>query len=396
MSTAVRFSSLRRFDAVLGTVVLILLAAGILFVFSAGYRGDGVPSSELYMRQIGWVAIGLMCMLGVAAVDYQTWIKLAWWGYVLGLVLLALTLMPGVGVAMYGARRWLDFGFIKIQPAEYVKISVIVTLARLFSRPGRNLNRVRYTVLALAVVALPVLLIMRQPDLGTAQVLPPVLMGMMYVAGVPGKIIKRLIVAGVLMLLLVFAVVLLPQRLGATPEEQDRIVRLVGLSPYQRDRLLVFLDSDLDPLNAGWNKAQSQIAVGSGGAWGKGYLGGTQNLLGFLPRPVAPTDFVFSVIAEEMGFAGSVALLFLYAVVIVSCARTAIAARDNAGRLLALGLMMLWFCHVFINIAMTMGLLPITGIPLPLLSYGGSFMVGTMASLGLLQSIYSRNKPSEA
>jgi rod shape determining protein RodA len=392
MSPLVQWSSLRRLDAGLLAAVLALLAAGILFVFSAGYRGEGFPISELYLRQIGWAAVGLVCLLGVAAVNYHAWVGLAWWGYALSLLLLALTLWPGIGVAMYGARRWLDFGVVKVQPAEFVKIAVIVALARLLGQPGRNLNQTRYGVLAVALIAVPMLLIMRQPDLGTALVLPPVALAMMYVAGVPGRFLKRLVLAGFLAVALVLGAVALPPRLGATPEEQDRIVRLVGLSPYQRDRLLVFLDSERDPLNAGWNKAQSQIAVGSGGFWGKGYLAGTQNLLGFLPRTVAPTDFIFSVIAEEMGFVGSLGLLILFAIVLVSGARIALAAGDAAGRLLALGLVTLWFCHVFVNIAMTMGLMPITGIPLPLISYGGSFMVGTMAALGLLQSVYSRSR----
>ena len=162
------------------------------------------------------------------------------------------------------------------------------------------------------------------------------------------------------------------------------------LGDYQRERVLVFLDSSRDPLGAGWNKIQSEIAVGSGGLAGKGYLMGTQNILGFLPRTVAPTDFIFSVIAEEMGFVGSATLLSLFAVLLLGGVRAAHRARDKMGRLLAAGVVTLLFAHVFVNMAMTVGLMPITGIPLPLISYGGSFMVCMMAALGLVQGVYVR------
>jgi rod shape determining protein RodA len=164
------------------------------------------------------------------------------------------------------------------------------------------------------------------------------------------------------------------------------------LTDYQKSRVLVYLNVSQDPLGAGWNKLQSQIAVGSGGLFGKGYLKGTQNILGFLPRTVAPTDFIYSVVAEETGFAGGSLLLVLYTAVTVRCMRAAVQARDLFGRLLAAGIGVLLFTHVFINIAMTVGLMPITGLPLPLMSYGGSFMVTTMGALGLVQSVYLRRR----
>ena len=389
MSRVVNWSSLRRLDIGLLAATIALMAVGILFVFSAGYRGEGLPTSDLCARQIGWMAVGILCMMAVAALNYHLWLEFAWWGYFLGLLLLVLTLRPGIGVAMYGARRWLDLGFVNIQPAEFVKIIVVVALARLLGQPGRNLKNTRYTALVLLLIAAPIVLIVRQPDLGTALVLPPTALAMMYVAGVPGRHLKWIIAAGILTTALVLGAVTLPAKLGATIEQQDRIVRMAGLSPYHRDRILVFLDSERDPLNAGWNKAQSGIAVGSGGMWGKGYLNGTQNLLGFLPRTVAPTDFIFSVIAEEMGFMGSVGLLALFAMVIISGARAALAANDVFGRLTAIGLVSLCFCHVFINIAMTIGLMPITGIPLPFMSYGSSFMMVNFALLGLIGSVYA-------
>jgi rod shape determining protein RodA len=164
------------------------------------------------------------------------------------------------------------------------------------------------------------------------------------------------------------------------------------LEPYQKERIRVFLSDDVDTADAGWNKLQAQVAVGSGGLRGKGYLQGTQNMLGFLPRTVAPTDFIFCVIAEEMGFIGSISILLLYMLLLGRCLRTAWRARDEFGRMVALGISTLLFCHIFINIAMTIGLLPITGLPLPLMSYGGSFMISTLVALGIIQSIYQRRR----
>ena len=162
------------------------------------------------------------------------------------------------------------------------------------------------------------------------------------------------------------------------------------LKEYQKERILVFLDPARDPLNKGWNKIQSEIAVGSGGLTGKGYLNGTQNILGYLPRGVAATDFIFSVIAEEMGFAGSMLVLVLFSALLLSIARAALRAPDRLGRYLCLGVLGMMFAHIFVNIGMTIGRMPVTGLPLPLISYGGSFMLSTMMALGLTQSVYSR------
>jgi rod shape determining protein RodA len=210
-------------------------------------------------------------------------------------------------------------------------------------------------------------------------VLVPSVMLVLFCAGVPLKPFLTIIGLGaaVLLVLIVWLLVF--------PDS-------LPLADYQKNRILVYLNVNQDPLGAGWNKLQSQIAVGSGGLFGKGYLKGTQNILGFLPRTVAPTDFIYSVVAEETGFAGSSFLLVLYTIVVVRCMRAAVIARDLFGRLLAAGVSVLIFSHVFINIAMTIGLMPITGVPLPLMSYGGTFMVSTMTALGLVQSICMRRR----
>ena len=239
---------------------------------------------------------------------------------------------------------------------------------------------------------MPALLILKEPDLGTAMIFLPVAFVMMFAAGVPMR--HLLILAGLVVAIaaILLGLLFLPQKMGASEETAEGILRTVGLKGYHRDRIVGFIKPGKDPLGTGWNKMQSQIAIGSGGPWGKGFLKGTQNILGFLPRSVAPTDFIYSVIAEEMGFFGSVLVLLLFGLLLFCGMQTALAAQDKLGHLLCTGVVVMIFCHVFINIAMTAGLLPITGLPLPLLRYGGSFMIVTMSALGIVQSVYIRSR----
>jgi len=209
---------------------------------------------------------------------------------------------------------------------------------------------------------------------------------------VPLRPLVTLTLLGLIGAGLIVAAVVLPHRLGLPPERQEQIFRVVGLSAYQRERIETFLQPGKDPLGAGWNQRQSELAVGSGGLTGKGYRRGTQNVLGYLPKTVAPTDFIFSVIAEETGFMGAATVLALYAVLVFGGLYAAVVAPDRLGRVLCVGVVALLFTHVFVNIAMTVGLLPIVGLPLPLLSYGGTFMVCTMVGLGLVQSVYMRRR----
>jgi len=384
---------LRRLDWSLVVSILALLGIGIAFIFSAGYGNPVALAQPLYQKQLWWVALGMLFFLEFAIIDYHRWTRMAWWLYAAGLILLALVFVPHIGLKMYGAQRWLQLaGFRILQPAELMKLAVIILLAHLFGWPGKNLRRRRLVIFGLALVLAPMVLIIKQPDMGTALVFLPVLAGIMWVAGVPGR---RLAVWAVLGLVLaggMLALIIIPPKLGMDEHSHERLMRRIGISPYQRDRIAVFLDSDRDPLGAGWNKAQSQIAVGSGRLMGKGYLQGTQNLLGFLPRTVAPNDFIFSVIAEEKGFVGCAVTLALFGVLLIAILRAAEAAADKMGRLLCVGIATMLFCHVFVNIAMTIGLLPVTGIPLPLISYGGTFMISTMSALGIVQSVYIRGE----
>ncbi|MBP7830191.1 MAG: rod shape-determining protein RodA [Kiritimatiellae bacterium] len=357
---------LKRMDWFLVLAVLLLLGAGVAFVYSASYRGDDLPVPGFYRRQILWAGLGIAAFLLCALTDYRRLRAAAGWLYGASLVLLILVLVMGTKV--YGAYRWLSVFGVRIQPSEFAKLALIVMLARFLGRPGRDVQHSGTLVRALVLMGLPFLLIVKEPDLGTAMVLVPVTALMLFVAGTP---LRHLFVLGLIGLLMA--------PLG-----------WLAMDDYQKERVHVFLNPGRDPLGAGWNKIQSEIAVGSGKLWGKGYLEGKQNVLGFLPRTVAPTDFVYSVIAEEKGFVGSAILLSLYAVVLGGGIRAAVEARDRAGRLMAVGVTGLLFSQVFVNIAMTIGLLPITGLPLPLISYGGSSMLTMMAGLGLTQSVYAR------
>ncbi|MCS6771117.1 MAG: rod shape-determining protein RodA [Kiritimatiellae bacterium] len=343
-----------------------LAVIGILFIYSASYRQDDMQVTAMTLRQLVWVVLGMGVMLALAAADYRRVAAVAPVLYGASLLLLALVL--GFGRTMYGATRWLNVFGIYLQPSEFAKIASILLLARYLAEPGRNFARPQVIALAALIVAVPMALVMRQPDLGTALTFAPMFLAMLFVGGMPIR----------------YAIVLV--FLGAVTAVPGWFL----LSDYQRERILVFLDPSRDPLGSGWNSIQSSIAVGSGGLFGKGYLMGTQNVLGFLPRTVAPTDFIFSVIAEETGFVGSVTLLTLYAILLGGVVRAGIASRDKLGRLIATGVATLLFCHIFVNLAMTVGLMPITGLPLPLVSYGGSFMITATAGLGLAQSIYVR------
>lgn len=357
---------LRRMDWSMVFAVGALLVAGVLFIFSASYRGEDLPVASFYEKQVVWAVLGIGLLVMCTVVDYHRFRDAAWWMYVVGVVLLVLVLVMGKKV--YGAYRWLSFFGVQVQPSEFGKLATLLVLARFLSRPGRDLTDPKVVFQVLTIIGIPFLLIVKEPALGTAGMLVPVAFLMMYAAGVPFRYLAILALIGILLMPLGWFV----------------------LDDYQKDRILVFFDPGRDPLGAGWNKIQSEIAVGSGGFAGKGYLKGTQNVLGFLPRTVAPTDFIYSVIAEEMGFVGSLGLLGLYALLLWAGVRAALASRDKLGRMLAVGVTSLLFCHVFVNMAMTIGLLPITGLPLPLISYGGSFMMSTMIGLGVVQSVYVR------
>ncbi len=362
---------LRRADWITFGAMLALVGLGLLFIFSSTHQAGGSALQGLVRRQLVFAGVGMAVYAGVAMADYHRFGT--WSGALYAAALAALALVFAVGTRRFGALRWIEVGPVTVQPSEAVKLGLVLVVSRILARPARLLREVRWTAFALALTALPFWLIFRQPDLGTAAVLLPVTLGLLYAAGVPLRVLVALGVIGLLLLPLGWFV----------------------LGDYQRQRLLVYFQPDIDPLGAGWNKRQSEIAVGAGGLWGKGVLRGTQNLLGFLPSTVAPTDFIFSVLAEEVGFVGCALVLVLYAIVLLGVFRAALQAPDKLGRLFCVGVGILLFFHAFVNMGMTVGLMPVTGLPLPLLSYGGSFLVSTLAGLGLVQSVYLRRRPRE-
>jgi len=367
----------------------LLLLAGVLFIYSSTYISEDAAVRPLYLRQMVWIAVGLVLYAFFSVTDYHLLKRYEW--PIFGVALTLLVLVLFLGQTIYGAKRWLMlYGGLGVQPSEIAKLATVILLAGRLSEPGRNRRTPREMILTLLLVAVPAVLILQQPDLGTALVFLPTAFALMFVAGVPFRYIGGLAGFGILLVALLLTALLLPARLGADPALQERIAGFTGLSDYQRARIEVFFNPALDPLGAGWNRRQSEIAVGSGGLRGKGYLQGTQNILGYLPRSVAPTDFIYSVIAEESGFFGAGLVLVAFGTLLLMILRTALRTLDAHGRLLCVGVATLIFFHVFINIAMTVGLMPITGLPLPLLSYGGSFLMVVMSALGIVQSVYVR------
>lgn len=352
------------FDWILVLPILALLGIGVLAVYSATYDvGKGI--SPWAIRQISWAALALIAMGGAFAVDHR---RLERWAYpIYGVSIVLLFLVPVFGSFGGGARRWIDLGVFSIQPSELAKVALLLVLAHYFHRvtplQGYGLRELCYPV---CLVALPAGLVVAEPNLGTATVLGLVFLSMTFTAGIRLRILLTAAAVG----------------LGILP------VLWQHLKPYQRERVLSFLHPDADPLGAGYHMIQSKITVGSGMLWGKGFLQGTQNRLDFLPEK--HTDFVFAVLAEEWGFIGATAVLALYGILLARLLLIAWRARDRFGSLLATGTASIIFWQLFINIGMNLGILPVVGVPLPLLSYGGSSLFTIMLALGLALSVSTR------
>jgi rod shape determining protein RodA len=384
-----------RLDRLQIAAILGLMLVGVAFVFSATTAGDSSSTLPLinqsWFRQVVWYGIGIGAATLVCFVDYHTlarWSFIAYWGSILSLVAVIF-----VGTVRYGARRWFDLGFFSLQPSEFTKLAFILALAHFLSRPADELRSPGIFWKSMLMMGIPFVLIMKEPDLGSALVFVPTGFAMMLVAGVPRKFLLRLTaVAGAAAALFLVDVLFAPPGWWS-----------IKLEEYQRQRLLVYFGRDFAPANAtpkqkaeaqrlqlekSYQSRQAMISVGSGGLFGKGWCEGNQTALGFLPPAAAHNDFIFSVIAEEKGFVGSVTVLTLYAVVLFTGLRIAGQARDRLGKMLAVGVVTLLFSHVFINIGMNIRLMPVTGIPLPLLSYGGSSVLSSLIALGMLQNIH--------
>ena len=360
---------LHRTDYVMLIPAILLLVIGVLFIYGTGQQTGGFAAVTFWKRHLHYMALGGGIFLLFSLLDYR------WCGpasavfYIFSLLLLAL--VPFFGVKYFGARSWLQIGSLNFQPSELVKFSLILLSSWLLSMRKTNVNNLLHLSGILLLMILPVVLTVLQPDLGTAITMIVPLCAVIFVAKLKWRYICIIAVSGIL--------------LGAG-------TYVFGMKTYQKERIKVFLDPGRDPRNRGWNQLQAEMAVGSGGLTGKGFMNGTHNLLGYLPQKVANSDFIFPVIAEETGFLGAGTLVILFILILLAILRTALLAPDDFGRYLCTGIAILLFFHIYINIAMSIRLSPVTGLPLPLVSYGGTFLVTTMAYLGIVHSVYGHRE----
>ena len=355
-----------------------LCAFGVMVIYSATHTSESADLRNAAIQQAAWVGLGLVCFFLLSFSDYHRWVAQGWFWFAAGLFLLLLVL--AFGREVNGAKSWIRLGPVGFQPAEVMKLAFLAGACALLVSLRERMEQFR-TVLALVGLALiPVILILRQPDLGSAAVFMPMCFGLLFAGGTR---LRYLLIPAGAGLAAVLAIYIYVGQMGK---------ELPFLKTYQNNRIRTFFDPNLDPLGAGWTIRQSIIAIGSGGVSGKGYLRGDQNLYGFLPKNIAYNDFIFTVLGEEWGFFGGAALILGQAGLLLCIAWIGWHAADFPGRLLAGGILGMLFTHFFINVGMTIKVVPITGIPLPFVSYGGTFLAVCMAAMGLMQSIWRQRQ----
>lgn len=432
-SLTVRPRSSINLDLALTLSTVALLIIGVLFVYSSGVNPQGQQLSDEYLKQAIWASLGIVFMILLAFLDYRLLHDLSLGLYLIGVVLLILTL--AFGRVVNNSRSWLGLFGLGIQPSEFMKVIFILFLSRFYVERMHEIQRLRVFLTAGVIMVIPVLLILRQPDLGTALVFLPIFLGISFVAGVPITYLifatgvgGLAVILGVLPLyferilnqpsflvplltafpiqvsVIAFLLVVIAlstigvyalKRPGYKKILYIATILLLGyvgaiefrlfLKEYQIMRLITFLDPQVDPRGAGWNIIQSLNAIGSGGLWGKGYLRGPQSQLRYIP--MQNTDFIFSILAEEWGFIGGVFLLALYAIILWRATLTVTRSPDSFGALTAAGILSLFGFHLILNVGMNIGIMPITGIPLIFVSYGGSSVIMGSLAIGLLLSI---------
>lgn len=356
---------LQNFDWIMLAAVIVVALMGLVNLYSATSLQQGLGTS-VFIRQVVYLLVGFTVIFAIIMVDYKVLTKWNYHLYIITILLLVAALVIGTDVA--GTQRWINLGFFRLQPSEPAKLMLVLTLASYYYRKDTGVGfTFKELLVPLGLTILPFALIVRQPDLGTAMMLIFIFVSMTLFVKL--KWSTLLTMAGV--------------GLSFVP-----LAWFFYLKPYQRQRIMTFLDPESDPLGTGYHIAQSKIAVGSGATFGKGYMQGTQAQLDFLPE--RHTDFAFSVWAEEWGFIGSIFFLACYFFIVLWGMNIALTARDKFGVLLAFGLVSLLLWQAFINLGMVLGLLPVVGMPLPLFSYGGSSLLTTMAAIGILMNIRMR------
>lgn len=359
----------KNFDFILLAVTLLLVLVGILVLYSIGFKAANLASPVAVRNQIIFALIGVAGLLVAATVDYRTWSKLTPLLYVTMMILLLVVLIAGK--TALGATRWINLGFFQFQPSELAKLVLIVVLARFFAKNYEQMDKPRYIIQSAVYTLIPLVCVLAQPDLGTAMVLAVIWLVMILTTKAPKIFFAIFGVIGAFMLPVAYHV----------------------LGNYQKARIAVFLNPTVDPQGRGFNVIQSTIAVGSGQLFGRGLAAGSQSQLNFLPSQ--HTDFIFAVLAEKLGFVGGVLLLLMFGLLLARGLLIAYRAQDRFGLFLAVGLVTMFVFHVFINVGMNMGIMPVTGIPLPFVSYGGTSLLIGMVAVGLLESINVRRKKLE-
>ncbi len=349
------------------TLLLISVAsAGFLMLYSVA-GGSWLPWAEPQMERFG---LGLAVMFVIAMVPIWFWRNMSVVAYLVSMGLLVLVEL--VGTVGMGAQRWIDLGFMRLQPSELMKVTLVMLLAAYYDwLPEKKISRPVWVIIPVILILIPTFMVLRQPDLGTSILLLAAGGGLMFLAGVHWAYFAVVIAAGVGLVSTVF---------------KSRGTEWQLLKDYQFRRIDTFLDPSTDPLGAGYHITQSKIALGSGGWNGRGFMQGTQSRLNFLPEK--HTDFIFTTLAEEFGFVGGISLLVLYGLVLVFCLFTALATKDRYSSLVTLGISLNFFLFFAVNMSMVMGLAPVVGVPLPMVSYGGSAMLVLMAAFGIVQSAH--------
>lgn len=365
---------LKNYDFVLLFTIVAIASFGLVMVGSSAVSGEvtlaTLLGSGLFLRQLLWVVGGTVGMFLLSLIDYTEWRRFTIPIYFFSLALLVLVIFKGHEV--WGSQRWISIGgFFNLQPSELAKVAIIITLAALLSKEERQLDTWWDLILPFAHVGVPMLVIFMQPDLGTSLVFIVITMAVLFVAGLRWLHLAVLSVAGVIGSVLAFFYV---------------------LEPYQKNRLIIFRDPWQDPQKLGWQIIQSKVAIGSGQFRGRGLFQGTQTQLNFLPAK--HTDFIFSVVGEELGFVGAVLFLLAYLFLIWQIFKVGSDAKDNFGRLICVGVASMLTFQLLVNVGMTISIMPVTGIPLPLLSYGGSSFLTTMIALGLVLSVAAHKDTS--
>ena len=363
-----RFMSFRDFDWGLLSIVLILCAISVMEIYSATLHTK-YADGHFHIKQIFYIVGGLVAMFLFAKIDYHKLIDLAPWLYGFFLLALAAVLVPGIGHKALGARRWIKMGPMQFQPSEWMKLVIILLVARYFANLGGRSLTWKEIFRIFALVGLPMLLILKQPDLGTSLMYIPVLVVGLFLGGINLK--QSLILVAAAMVLLV----------GGWSSGKL-------LKPYQKARLTSFINPSNDPRGSGYQILQAKIAVGAGGIWGEGAEKGSQTQGAFIPIPHA--DFIFAAFSEEHGFVGAIFVLLLYFLLLMRLIQNAQTAADLVGSLIIMGIVAVLTFQILVNVGMVIGFMPVTGIPLPLMSYGGSSVLFTFLALGVAMNVRMR------